>query len=64
MARQLHPHLYFVSPRISPLLERDTFEQVSQIGSEFCDKNGVTAEWLEAAMKGRIKRTQTVRMHD
>lgn len=64
VARQLHPHLYFVSPRISPLLERDTFEQVSQIGSEFCDKNGVTAEWLEAAMKGRIKRTQTVRMHD
>ena len=61
--RYLKPQLLFIAPRVSPLIERESFELVSEISNRFLRDNSLNESALFASLK-KIRRAESIRRYD
>lgn len=61
VGRFLKSKLYFISPQLCPLPERETFDLVSDIGRQYVQNGLVGEKLLLSKLKGKVHRTSFVR---
>lgn len=62
--RFLRPKLFFLSPSISPIHERDTFKLIENIGKMFQGGGHVDESVLKKALVNKVKRSREITMFD